>query len=95
MKINLKNSVGVNKQVKLGFSWTMLFFGIIVPLFRGDFKWTIITMLVSLVTVGLGWFVFPFIYNKIYIKELLEAGWIPGDDMSRDALRTHGLPVPE
>lgn len=37
----------------------------------------------------------PFIYNKIYIKELLEAGWIPGDDMSRDALRTHGLPVPE
>lgn len=95
MKIHLKNSVGVNKQVKLGFSWTMLFFGIFVPLFRGDFKWTIITMLVSLVTVGLGWFVFPFIYNKIYIKELLEAGWIPGDDMSRDALRTHGLPVPE
>ena len=29
MKINLKNSVGVNKQVKLGFSWTMLFFGIL------------------------------------------------------------------
>lgn len=59
MKVYLKNSVGVTKHVKLGFSWTMLFFGFFVPLFRGDFKWTLISLVLSFVTCGLAWFVLP------------------------------------
>lgn len=95
MKINMKNSTGIIKQVKLGFSWTMLLFGIFVPLVRGDFKWFLITLLVSVITCGIAWLVFPFIYNKIYIKELLEKGWLPADEVAANALRSKGIFVPE
>lgn len=95
MKVYLKNSTGVTKQVKLGFSWTMLFFGLFVPLFRGDLKWTILFLILSILTLGLAWLVLPFIYNKMYINGLLEDGWVPADDMSRNAMMTKGLPVPK
>ena len=36
MKRTMKNEIGQIKVVKEGFSWTMLFFGIFVPLCRGD-----------------------------------------------------------
>lgn len=94
MKINMKTPTGIIKQVKLGFSWTMLFLGVFVPLFRGDFKWAIITFLASLVTCGIAWFVFPFIYNKIYIKEMIEKGWLPADEIAADALKNKGIFVP-
>lgn len=95
MKVYMKNQVGVTKQVKLGFSWTMLFFGFFVPLFRGDLKWTLLSVVLSIVTGGLAWFVLPFIYNKSYIKGLLYAGWLPADDHSRSAMLAKGLPVPK
>ena len=94
MKVYMRNSIGVVKQVKLGFSWTMLFFGIFVPLFRGDLKWTVLSLILVIITSGLAWFVLPFIYNKLYIKSLLENGWFPADEMSRNAMLAKGLPVP-
>lgn len=94
MKVYLRNYTGVVKQVKLGFSWTMLFFGILVPLFRGDLKWTVLSLILVIVTSGLAWFVLPFIYNRLYIKSLLENGWIPADEMSRNAMLAKNLPVP-
>lgn len=94
MKVYLRNYTGVVKQVKLGFSWTMLFFGILVPLFRGDLKWTVLSLILVIVTSGLAWFVLPFIYNRLYIKSLLENGWIPADETSRNAMLAKNLPVP-
>lgn len=94
MRINMKSPVGIIKQVKLGFSWTMLFFGIFVPLVRGDFKWFLIALLVSAITCGIAWFVFPFIYNKIYIKELIEKGWLPADVECANALKSKCIFVP-
>ncbi|GAB5056825.1 hypothetical protein COSHB9_12130 [Companilactobacillus alimentarius] len=35
--INEKNQT--YKNVKVGFSWTEMFFGFWTPVFRGDFKW--------------------------------------------------------
>ena len=72
----LKNEHGVVKEVKKGFSWTMLFFGVFVPLVRGDWKWFLISMLAGLVTCGISWLIFPFFYNKIYLNELLEKGYV-------------------
>lgn len=71
----LQNRNGVRKEVKEGFSWTMLFFGIFVPLFRGDFKWFLITLLVAFITGGISWLVFPFFYNKLYLNDLLNNGY--------------------
>jgi len=46
-------------------------------------------------TLGLGaWIpgiIFSFIYNKMYIKELLEKGYRPGDDYAQSALRDKGI----
>ena len=75
MKRTMKNEIGQVKIVKEGFSWTMLFFGIFVPLYRGDWKWFLIILVANLFTYGLASVVFAFIYNKIYINDLLEKGY--------------------
>jgi len=74
------------KRCKLGFSWTMLFFGIFVPLIRGDFNWNILSLIISGLTLGVGWLVLPFFYNKIYIQGLLENGYEPLNDIDRQQL---------
>jgi len=93
-KITLKNDVGVIKEVPVGFSWTMFFFGPLVPLFRGDIKWTIIYLLVVLVTLplyGVGCIVLPFIYNKQYLLGLFERGYKPADEEARKVLIEKGI----
>ena len=75
MKRTMKNEIGQVKVVKEGFSWTMLFFGIFVPLCRGDWKWFLFFLFANLFTYGLASVVFAFIYNKIYINDLLEKGY--------------------
>ena len=74
---------GTVKSAPVGFSWTTALFGFWPALFRSDFKWAAIqfgiTVGVSLVTMGIGaivvWLAFGFIYNKIYIKGLVEQGF--------------------
>lgn len=82
-KIVLKNEVGLQKEVKIGFSWTTFFFGCLVPLVRGDVKWAAIMVGISLLvgsfTFGIGaavvGIVFSFKYNKIYAAGLVEKGY--------------------
>lgn len=81
--ITLKNSKGVTKEVKVGISWTVFFFGFFVPLFRGDWKWALIMFLASIA----GSLVYPVIgswvvlllfvvkYNEWYINDLKEDGY--------------------
>jgi len=63
------------KQAPVGFSWTTLFFGILPALFRGDWKWFIIQTIFALITWGLSSIFFAFVYNKLYLKTLLEQGY--------------------
>ena len=94
--IHLKQpTTGAYKQVPTGFSWTSLFFGCFVPLFRGDVLWLIIALPLSIFTAGLFWLVFPFIYNKIYIKSLLDKGYAPADDFSSSFLKSKGWITPD
>jgi len=95
MHVTLKKDSGVHEKVKLGFSWTVLFWSFFVPLFRNDFKWAAIMFVAAFISpkliettnqvsigpitinivpfsVGL---VFAYIYNKIYIKNLLKDGY--------------------
>lgn len=95
MKVMMKNQFGALKEVKVGFSWTMLFFGFFVPLLRGDWKWAVFSLCLSLITCGVCWFVLPFFYNKIYIKGLIEKGWVPADKTALDAIRSKKIYVPE
>lgn len=99
MQARLVNASGGLKTVKVGFSWTTFFFGFFPALFRGDLKWATIMFITALVfgifTFGLGaWIpgiIFSFIYNKMYIKELLEKGYRPADENAQTALQTKGI----
>lgn len=71
----LRNANGVTKEVKKGFSFTMLFFGVFVPLVRGDWKYFIISLIAAIVTSGISWLIFPFCYNKLYLNDLLNSGY--------------------
>ena len=79
------------KETVVGFSWTTLFFGIFVPLLRGDIKWFFVILILAFFTFGLSWFVIPFIYNKLYVKELVSKGYIPYGDMSKYELEKIGI----
>ncbi|PYZ92700.1 hypothetical protein CR194_13670 [Salipaludibacillus keqinensis] len=99
MHVRLKNDAGVLKEIKIGFSWTTLFFGFFPALFRGDLKWAAIMFItavaVSVFTFGFGaWvpgIIFSFVYNKINIKELLDKGYRPADESSKQILQTRGI----
>ena len=58
-----------------GFSWTYLFFGWFVPLFRGELGVGALHLLFTFVTFGLWQFIVCFLYNKQYMTRMLTNGW--------------------
>lgn len=91
MKIRLTNNSGLIKEADWGFSWKTLFFGLFVPLVRGDLAWFFIGFFLSICTAGIALLVFPFYYNKIYVKKLLVQGFYPLDEESRKTLVNAGI----
>lgn len=90
IKLKYKDT-GIYKEAPLGFSWTTFFLGFFVPIFRGDLKWLIISLIITIFTFGFGYFLICFIYNKRYIVDLLEKGYIPADEKSKRALISKGM----
>lgn len=87
MIVTLADQFGQVRTAKVGFSWTVFFFGFFVPIFRGDVKWTVIMFVASVLTVWLANLVFCFTYNGTYIRDLLAKGYYPTDDYSKNVLR--------
>jgi len=74
--IFFKNPItGQRREAPVGFSWTCFFFGFFPALLRSDWKWGGLMGLFAFLTFGFSWFLFPFIYNKFYIKELVNNGY--------------------
>ncbi len=107
--ITLKHSTsGVLKECPTGFSFTTFLFGFFVPLFRKDFKWAAIMLVASIaygvlmeelnITAASGIalpFCFGFYYNEQYIKDMLEKGYIPADEVSHAWLVGKKILAPE
>lgn len=97
MKARMENkSNGMVKEVKAGFSWTTFFFGFFVPLFRGDIKWFLIMAAVNIgVVVILGplgiipSIVWGFLYNRMYIKELMGKGYSAMSEDDRKIINSY------
>ena len=68
-------NTGKVKEAPVGMSWTVLFFGFLPALLRGDWKWAVIMCVLTILSAGMGLIVFMVIYNKIYIKGLIGAGY--------------------
>ncbi|WRA05420.1 HrgC protein [Helicobacter pylori] len=88
--ISLKKDNLIKKGL-VGFSWTTFFFGFFVPIIRGDARWAIVMVVVTLFTFVLSNIVFAFIYNKQYTTKLLESGYEPTDEYSRGILQSRGM----
>lgn len=82
---------GQYKTAPIGFSWTTLFFGCFPAMFRSDWKWAAIQFGLALITSGISWLVMPFIYNKMYIKDLLSKGFVPTDENQSKYLVAKGI----
>ncbi len=72
---------GEVRSAPVGVSWTVFFFGFIPPLLRGDYKWGLIMLALWVLSAGVlaSWLihiVFMFIYNKLYIKEMIAEGYV-------------------
>ncbi len=70
----------ITKDGYFGFSWTYLFFGWCVPLFRGELGVAALHCLFTFVTLGIWQIILPFIYNKQYMIRMLEKGYVLKDD---------------
>ena len=90
MMIRLIAEDGQMRSVKVGFSWTVFFFGFLVSICRGDAKWAVIMFAASVLTLFFAQLVFSFTYNGTYIRELLSKGYRPEDESSRAVLVAKG-----
>ncbi|MBP9492738.1 MAG: HrgC protein [Sulfurospirillum sp.] len=79
-------SLKKTKVVPFLYSWTGLIFGAFVPLLRNDIKWFFIYFIVFILTSGLGNIVLSFFYNKSSLTALIEKGYVPVDDNSKQLL---------
>lgn len=82
MNIEVINKLGDRKNVKIGYSWTFLFFGWWVPVFRLDLKWAVIFFACTLIAVSVDpsfsaavSVIGAFIYNRLYAKDLMDSGY--------------------
>ena len=67
---------GSTEQVWGGFSWPCFFFGFFWYLYKGMWGWAAISFIVSIVTYGFGWLIFPFFANEQHAKSLLAKGYL-------------------
>ena len=78
--LNMKHRQNQNmKKAPVGFSWTVAFFGVLPPLFRGDWKWFLIMLIAAIFTFSISNIVFMFIYNKLHLNSLIESGYAAAD----------------
>lgn len=96
MTIKMVNPTsGRDEYVPTGFSWTSLFFGVFVPMCRGDMATAIIAFALIFFTAGFGvlvvWPYLMFFYNGQYLRALEDKGWVSADRY--EALKAAGKAV--
>jgi hypothetical protein len=78
---------GLNKKVSTGYSFKSLLFGFLYPISRGDYKGASRHFIYGCFTFGLNFLFTPFLYNRKYIKEMIEKGWTPAEYEDCEYLR--------
>lgn len=66
---------GTFRIAPIGFSWTTLIFGGFPALIRGHFLAALIIFMLTLISSGIAALIFPFFYNKWYVRHLIKKGF--------------------
>ena len=75
----IQPETGLMKSGYYGFSWTFLFFGWFVPIFRGELFISLLHFVITVFTFGLWQVIIAFLYNKQYMTRMLEKGYVLND----------------
>lgn len=88
---------GITKTARLGWSWTYLYFGWLVPLFRSELTVALLHFFFGLITFGLWQILWSFLYNKQHLTRLLTSGWtlVQDDENYSYAAVKLGIPTSE
>ncbi|KRE33415.1 hypothetical protein [Paenibacillus sp. Soil724D2] len=92
MKITVQSkNTGLVKELKVGFSWTFLFFGSFVYIFRGNWSEFWKCFFLSGITLGIYALIQCWTANKKEIVRYMEKGYTAADPVSEDKLVRIGL----
>ena len=80
----IQPETGLMKSGYYGFSWTFLFFGWFVPIFRGELFISLLHFFITIVTFGLWQVIIAFLYNKQYMTRMLEKGYVLNDTEAKN-----------
>ncbi len=94
MFVRIKNDIGIDREVKVGFAWTSLFFGGFPFFFRGMPVHGISWILLSIITIGISNLILPFIINKQTVIYYLEHGYKPVGSNWDVAASAWGISLP-
>lgn len=75
----IKKDTDEIKEAPIGFSWTVLFFGLFVPILREDWKWFVVMLLLTMFLgpiVIIYNFAMALLYNRIFFRGLIKRGFI-------------------
>jgi hypothetical protein len=86
---------GIVKSGYVGFCWTYLLFGWIVPVFRGEIGIGALHLLLTLITFGLFQIIMPFLYNKQFMVRHLTNGYELSDEDSVNLMAKQRLNIAE
>ena len=84
---------GIVTKGYVGYCWTYLIFGWIVPVVRGEIGIGALHLLLTLITFGLFQLVMPFLYNKQFMIRHLTNGYKLSDDESVNSMAKQRLGI--
>ena len=81
------------KKGYVGYCWTYLIFGWIVPIFRGEIGIGALHLLLTLISFGLFQIIMPFLYNKQFMIRNLTNGYELNDKESVNLIAKQKLGI--
>lgn len=89
--VKLQNATGVTKELKVGFSWTIFFFGAWVAMFRGQWSEFAKWVFLNPITLGIWGIAQCWTANKKTVISFLEKGYAPATDLDKQVLVNRGI----
>ena len=84
---------GIVKNGYVGYCWTYLILGWIVPVFRGEIGIGVLHLVLTLVSFGLFQIIMPFLYNKQFMVRHLTTGYELSDEESLNLMAKKRLGI--